>query len=131
MRQVTEYLRNRMIATASLSVVGPLYLRVNIATTVRLESLRLATNVKRELQAKFAAFLHPLTGRDGKGWPFGRKPQNSDIYRLIKTVPGVEHVIALTITPFSDDHNKTVADIETTGRFLIYSGHHQEPELTG
>jgi len=124
MRRVADSLRGDMIATASLSVVGPLYLRVDITTTVRLESLRLAARVERELHVSFAEFLHPLTGRYGNGWPFGRKPQNSDIYRLIKAVPGVEYVTALTIALFSDDHKKIVDDVEVTGRFLIYSGNH-------
>lgn len=128
---VENYLREHALATASLSVVGPLYLRVDITVTLRLRSVIFDGPVKRELDEAFTAFLHPLTGRHGQGWPFGRKPQESDIHRLIRTVAGVAYVQSLEITlkadnrPFdADSTDSDVECIEKTGRFLIYSGQH-------
>jgi hypothetical protein len=44
------------------------------------------------------AFLDPLTGGpDGLGWPFGRDVYRSEILQVIGAVPGVDHVIRLTL----------------------------------
>jgi len=71
----------------------------------------------------------PLTGRNGQGWPFGRKPRESDIHRLIGTVAGVDYATSLKTTLHADERpldceGDTVECIERTGRFLIYSGRH-------
>jgi predicted phage baseplate assembly protein len=130
--QVAAHLRASNCATTTLSVVGPLYLGVDIEARIKLQSLAFDDRVKRELQALFAAYLHPLTGRYGHGWPFGRRPQNSDIHRLIGTVTGIDHVISLKITlsadtrPFDCDLNMGAVEcIERTGRFLVHSGQHR------
>ncbi len=131
MRHVETYLRDHAVATASISVVGPLYLSVNITVTVKLQSIRNDEQVKRELHQAFTTFLHPLTGRYGHGWPFGRQAHESDIHRLIATVAGVDHVQFLEIRleadnrPFDCDGTDSDREcIENTGRFLIYSGQH-------
>lgn len=131
MRHVETYLRDNAVATTSISVVGPLYLRVNISVTLRLQSIRFDSHLKRELSDAFTTFLHPLTGRYGQGWPFGRKPHESDIHRLIGTVTGVAYVQSVKIELVADnrpfDGDSTDSDfecIEKTGRFLIYSGQH-------
>ena len=131
MRHVETYLRDHAVATSSISVVGPLYLSVNITATVKLQSIRYDDQVKRELHQAFTTFLHPLTGRYGHGWPFGRQPHESDIHRLIATIAGVDHVQFLEIRleadnrPFDCDGTDSDREcIEKTGRFLIYSGQH-------
>lgn len=130
MSRVADHLRQRSTATTLVSVVGPLYLRVKIEVNLKLDSLHSEDRVKRELQEIFAAFLHPLTGRYGQGWPFGRKPHESDIHRLIGTVAGVDHVTSLKISLAADENpfgcdSDVVGCIEKTGRFLIYSDQHE------
>jgi predicted phage baseplate assembly protein len=129
MHKVAVYLRDHSDASVALSVVGPLYLRVDITVQLKLESLQVDSRVKLELQKKFAAFLHPLTGRNGQGWPFGRRPQKSDIYRLINAVVGINYVEALEIELLADERpgdcdGETVDCVARTGRYLIYSGQH-------
>lgn len=124
MRQVASYLRENSLATTSISVVGPLYLRVNIKVSIILRSIRYDAQVKRELHQAFTTFLHPLTGRYGQGWPFGRQPHESDIHRLIRGVAGVDYVESILIEPAPDGRPFDGERIEKTGRFLIYSGQH-------
>lgn len=124
MQQVENYLHNKKAATSSLVVVGPLYLTVQIIIDIELESLRLATTVNRQLEEKLTAFLHPLTGRDGKGWPFGRKPNKSDIYRLVKSISGIKFVKKLSI-----DSGGDLTQVEQTNRFLICSADEHEINL--
>ena len=129
MERVAGYLRKHSLATTSLSVVGPLYLRIGIEVHLRLASLRFDDRVKRQLGEAFAAYLHPLSGRGGEGWPFGRRPHDSDIHRLIRSVAGIDHVSYLSIDVSADERplgctDDPVEAIEATGRFLVCSGQH-------
>jgi hypothetical protein len=118
--RVRNYLEARSLPTARVSVVGPLYIRVDIKATIALASLEGASAVEQAVQQVLAAFLHPLTGGlDGAGWEFGRKPQRSDLYNLLEAVPGVDHIQSLKI-PEPRDQEGVIA----TGRFLVFSGTH-------
>lgn len=128
---VERKLREKSLAGIKISVVGPLYLSVNVTLSLTLESTRFDDRVKREVNNKLVAFLHPLTGRDdGEGWPFGRKPHESDIYRLINEISGIDHVNSLQIAfkadkkPSDCSNGNAVKCIEGSGRFLIFSGEH-------
>lgn len=127
--QVRDKLLACSLATASLSVVGPLYLRVDVQIKVRLRVLREAQRVQHQVEALLNAYLHPLTGRNGQGWPFGRQPFASDIHQLLRDVPGIDHVSSLTLQlsanerPLDCPGNPTEA-IAACGRFLIHAGTH-------
>lgn len=123
MRTVQAYLAERSSAGAAVTVVGPLYLRVDVRVEVRLKSLRWKDTVERGLQDCLASFLHPLTGNQGPGWPFGRRPQESDLYPEIAKLPGIAFVSSLGITVAADDPART-DDTLRTQRFLVYSGAH-------
>ncbi|HVE87050.1 MAG TPA: putative baseplate assembly protein, partial [Myxococcales bacterium] len=119
--RVKDYLLARSPAGAGLSVVGPRYVRVDVRTEVGVTSLEGAGAVADAVQAKLAAFLHPLTGGlDGKGWSFGRAPHRSDILSLIEGVEGVDHVVFLQV-----DETEELEGVRQTGRFLVFSGTHQ------
>ena len=130
LHQVRDKLLQHCPATAMLSVVGPLYLRVDVKVEVVLTAMRFEERVTRQLRALFRSYLHPLTGRDGLGWPFGRAPQASDFQRLLTNVEGVHHASSLTVTAWAEetpfDYNGTepLTCIQNTGRFLVCSGRH-------
>src|SRR5262249_4627092 len=115
-----DYLEAHSVPTSRVSVVGPLYVRVNVVMEIVLVSLEGASAVEQAVQQKLASFLHPLTGGlDGAGWDFGRKPHASDLYALIEAVPGVDHIRSLTIAEIEDQPG-----VNATGRFLVFSGAH-------
>jgi hypothetical protein len=117
-RRVQEALDAAHAPTASLSIVGPLFVRVDVSAEVALVSLQGAANVLAEIERRVAGFLHPLTGgRDGAGWDFGRRPHESDFHALIETVDGVDHVRTLDVAEVED-----LPGITATGRFLVYAG---------
>jgi hypothetical protein len=119
-RRVQSFISASSPVTATVFVVGPHYLRIDVQTEVGLASLDGAGTVAPKVQNALAAFLHPLTGGpDGKGWEFGREPHRSDIYRVIEEIPGVDHVRALTVQSTEDFPGS-----RETGRFLVYSGTH-------
>lgn len=119
-RRVQNSISASCPVTATVLVVGPLYLGVNVQVEVGLASLEGAGMVAPQVQNALAAFLHPLTGGfDGSGWEFGREPHRSDIYRVIEEIPGVDHIRALTVQSTEDFPGS-----RETGRFLVYSGTH-------
>jgi hypothetical protein len=120
MARVQDHLAANSVPTAHISVVGALYVRVQVNATIALTSLDVASAVEEAVQTRLAAFLHPLTGGlDAAGWDFGRKPHRSDLFALIESVPGVDHLRALVVEEIEDRPGVTA-----TGRFLVYSGRH-------
>jgi len=121
LERTADYLRTRQAANADISLVGPIYVRVDVAVEVALATIENASEVEQAIRAQLAAFLHPLTGgRDGAGWDFGRQPQLSDLHAVINGVAGVDHLRTLSMSRHED-----LAGAEATGRFLVYSGQHQ------
>lgn len=118
--RVQDHLVAHSVATAHVSVVGALYVRVQVNVTIALTTMESASAVEQGVQTRLAAFLHPLTGGlDGSGWDFGRKPHRSDLFALIESVPGVDHLPALVVEEIED-----LPGVIATGRFLVYSGTH-------
>ncbi len=127
--RVADHLRQRSLPCATLSVVGALYLRVDVALQLRLVSLHDEDRVRRQVADTLAAWLHPLTGRDGAGWPFGRQPHDSDIHRLLRALPDIDHVQRLQIALRADQRpldcrGDVVQTILASGRFLVCNGRH-------
>ena len=119
--EVEDYLRALVTPTASLAVVGPVYVRVDVSIEVALVSLEGASQVEDSVRDTLRRFLHPLTGgRDGTGWNFGRQPHLSDFYAVVSDVPGVDHIRHL-----SSNLVEEPTDALATERFLVYSGQHQ------
>ncbi|HKQ79343.1 MAG TPA: putative baseplate assembly protein [Blastocatellia bacterium] len=134
-QRVQAHLEAHAATTASISVVGPLYLRVNVEAEIAPASLEDAVEIELATQQTLDAFLHPLTGGlDGEGWDFGREPHLSDFYTLIEGIAGVDHVNQLKLTEEVDegdveslglDADSAVAAVKGTGRFLVCSGAHK------
>ncbi len=119
--RVQDYLQTHGIPTVNVSVVGPLYVSVNITAEIALMSLEGASAVEQAIYQTLDKFLHPLFGGfDGTGWDFGREPYKSDFYALLEAVPGVEHIRNLVVFDKEDRPG-----IKETRRFLVYSGKHK------
>ncbi len=118
--RVQKYLEDYASPTTNISVVGPLYVEVNVTAEIALTSPEGASAVEKTAYQKLANFLHPLTGGlDGTGWDFGREPYKSDFYALIESIPGVSHIRALNVTEVEE-----LPGVKMTARFLVYSGKH-------
>ena len=117
--RVTEYLGARLSPTVDLQVVGPDWLQVTVSAEIVPVLLEAAADVQTAVLARLATFLHPLAGGlDGKGWDFGRRPYRSDLYALVESTPGVDHVNRLAVDTLADDGGAR------PDRFLVYSGDH-------
>jgi hypothetical protein len=119
-KRIQDFISSSSPVTATVLVVGPVYLRVDVEAEIGLASLDSAGTVAQKVQDALAAFLHPLTGGfDRLGWEFGREPHRSDLYAVIKKIPEADHIRALAVNEAED-----YPGIRSTGRFLVYSGTH-------
>ncbi len=119
--RVQDYLETYAEPTVNISVVGPLYVRVDITAEIALTSLEGASEVAQTVEEKLEKFLHPLKGGfDKAGWDFGRQPYKSDFYRLLEGISGVDHVRSLQV----NDDIEEPPGAKQTDRFLVYSGNH-------
>lgn len=103
LRQVQDYLRARLPATAGLWVAGPEWLRVTVTATVVPVSPEVAEPVRGRVRDALTSYLHPLTGGpSGDGWAFGRKPHRSDLFAVAEGVSGVDHVRSLEVDQLAE-----------------------------
>jgi predicted phage baseplate assembly protein len=118
LNEVQDYVSARLSPVVDLWVVGPDWLEITVSAEIVPITLEAATDVQNAVLDRLTAFLHPLTGGDGTGWDFGRQPHRSDLYALIGSTPGVDHVSWLDVSAVADE------GIARPERFLIYSGDH-------
>lgn len=99
LRAVRRYLTRRRVMCTRLVVTGPRYVEVTVRTSVRVRTGADPASVRGDVLAALDAFLHPLLGGPaGRGWPFGRDVYRSEILHVVDAVPGVDHVVALSMS---------------------------------
>lgn len=119
--RVQQYVQARAAATANLWVSGPNWVEVQVSTTIVPTSMATADSVGEAVRSTLTSYLHPLTGGSrGTGWAFGRQPYLSDLYALLESVPGVDHVRQLTI----EELPQKMDTLGLVNQYLIYSGKH-------
>lgn len=129
-RRVRDFISARRIPTSRLAITGPKYIRVSVNAEVAPVSLEGAGEIDLAIYQSLVRFLHPLTGGlSGAGWDFGREPHKSDLYTLIESIPGVDHVRALEVIRIDDTTGEKIETDASAGfgrgdRFLVYSGTH-------
>ena len=97
---VKQLLNERRLVTCQHHVAGPMYTNIYIkATVVRGLPLKDATSLQREIASNaLSEFFHPLRGGPERtGWPWGRNVYVSEVYQVLESVGGVDHVEALQI----------------------------------
>ena len=115
--RVEDYVGERLTPTASLWLAGPDWLEVKVEAEIVPRQEQKANEVRGAARRALEAFLHPLTGGPEKqGWPFGRKPERSELLAVLAATPGVDHVRWMNVTE---------SDVERADRFLIHSGEHE------
>lgn len=126
MGRVRDFIEARVDPTIRIKVVGPSYATVTVEATLILANLENATYVRGYTEKLLKDFLHPLTGGfDGKGWDFGRRPYDSDFYRLLQGAPGVDHVEHLHAQFLSTANPDDRSDVNSTKLFLIHGKDHK------
>lgn len=121
---VWRYMNRRRMLTTTLFVAGPQYVEVTVSVSVQLLTGASTSKVSARISTALNAFLDPLRGGpDSIGWPFGRSVFRTEILQLIDGVPGVDHVVSMTMV--ADSGPQLCGDIPLCPMALVTSGQHK------
>lgn len=92
------FLQPRCLLTTFAHVVAPVYVRVRVTARLVLKPDAEARAFPQRATAALEQFFHPLRGgAEGEGWPFGRAVYDSEVYRVLDQVDGVDYVENLVV----------------------------------
>ncbi|EMA35156.1 putative baseplate assembly protein [Halobiforma nitratireducens] len=89
-----------LVADENRDVVvrGPNYSELAVDATVRTQGVESVSLLKSTIEERLDAYLHPLTGNDGSGWPFATLPTRDSLIDVVADVDGVRAVSELEAT---------------------------------
>lgn len=129
LRTVRAYLSARRTLGTKLLVVGPRYVEVAVAVSVRTIEGADRNRVTVDVTAELTAFLDPLSGGPaGLGWPFGRDVVRGEVLQVVASVPGVDYVMSLELTantPGCPPRLGGCGNVAVAPTMLVASGKHQ------
>lgn len=125
------HLERHRLLTDRVDVDPPTY--VGIGVDVELELLPGYAESERvaAVDAALRAFLHPLEGFDGEGWPFGRPVYRSEIYEMVEGVDGIDCVLSVGLTASGPEARYRDGNVEIGRTSLVYSEDHDVVVRTG
>jgi plastocyanin len=94
---VRRHLRKHRLLTDRVGVRPPTFVAIGVVADVRLVPGYSEAGRTEAVTAALDAFLDPLEGFDGEGWPFGRTLYASEVYAVIEGVEGVDCVRDVTL----------------------------------
>jgi hypothetical protein len=115
-----QLLRARGPVTTRVQVAPPRYREMRVeATVVRdFATLLRKDTVQQAAEAAVRRFLSPLRGGDdGHGWEFGRSVYRSELYQVLESTAGVDHVQRLLL-----DGDPTVGELQLAQDEVTASG---------
>jgi len=126
LRLVAAYLNRRRIIGTRVLVVGPTYREVAVRCQVKAFPGASKTTVQRRVADALNLFLSPLQGGpDGDGWPFGRDVFRSEILKVVDQVPGVDHVLQLSLLVDGCECNPQCGNVCLAPTELVDAGQHE------
>lgn len=97
LRAVERHLCVRSLLTDRVSVVGPTYVGVRITAEISVVDGHTPSTVREAAVDELTAYLDPLDGYDGNGWPFDRPIHSSELFERLESVRGVEDAIDVSV----------------------------------
>lgn len=96
--EVKADLTARRLITTRVHVVAPFYKDVRIRIQIAQKENMNEVKVISEAEKKLKEYFHPITGGpEGKGWPLGRNIYRSELYFLLESIEGIDHVSKIWI----------------------------------
>lgn len=82
----------------ALKVTGPAYTHLSIRVSL-VAPPELWARVEQKAKERLVEFFDQARGGPlGTGWPFGRRPDQADLLRVLNKVPGIDRVVSTDIT---------------------------------
>ncbi|MEF8851044.1 MAG: putative baseplate assembly protein [Haloarculaceae archaeon] len=95
---VQTHLDEHRLLTDRVRAVGPTYVGIDVELTVRTDEWRPGPGVEDDVEAAIRAYLDPVHGFEGEGWPFGRTLSAAGIASVVAGVDAVDSVAALSVS---------------------------------
>jgi predicted phage baseplate assembly protein len=111
---VRRHLCEHRLLTDRVRVDPPSYVGVGVDVEVGVRADVSPTDREEVVEAALDAFLDPLDGFEGTGWPFGRPVYPSELYEVVEAVEGVDCVVDISVTATGTD-----VSIDTDGTVRI------------
>lgn len=108
----TQIDANRLL-TDPVEVVTPTYVEIGMTISVSAMTGYTETDLTEAIRDEMIAYLDPLAGYDGSGWPFGRPLYVTDVAEVADSLGGVQQVSAVQL---SANHEK---EIDSHGNVII------------
>jgi predicted phage baseplate assembly protein len=97
-REIFRYLDQRRLITTIVHVVRPVFTIVRLRIDLQAKPGVNLEVLKKNVGEAMATFLDPYAGwQEGDGWPYGRDVYRSELYQLLESLEGVDHVTALSM----------------------------------
>jgi predicted phage baseplate assembly protein len=118
------YLSRRRTVCTRLEVVGPTYVAVRVKARARTRPHTNKAQARERIRQALDTFLDPRSGGPAQlGWPFGRDVYRSEILQIIDGVPGVDHVLELTLSATTGE--PSCGNVSLCPTWLATPGQHQ------
>ncbi len=95
---VETHLDRTQLLTDRLRVSPPSYVRLDMTLAVSAVPEQTDQSVIEGVRAALTEFIHPLTGYDGEGWPFGRPLYISDLETVVESASGVDDLLGASVS---------------------------------
>jgi hypothetical protein len=117
---VKQRLDDRKLVGTCLVVRPPLHTDIDLKVVLASRPNTVEGAVVAAATAAVTSFFDPLSGgRDRSGWPFGKPVSVYELYHLIESVPGVDHVEAIEINGDPDAREMQIEDLPTLASLTI------------
>lgn len=108
----TQLATNRLL-TDPVEVISPTYVEIGMTITVSAMTGYSEAALTEAIREEMIAYLDPLAGFDGEGWPFGRPLYVTDVAHAANSLAGVQSVSSVQL---SANHEK---EIDNHGNVII------------
>lgn len=128
---VRRHLMRHRLLTDRVAVEPPTYVGISVTADVRVAPGYREAGRAEETRETLDAFLDPLEGFDGEGWPFGRPLYTSEVYAVIEGVAGVDSVLDVSIAARGERTIDTDGSVLIGESALLYPEEHHVVARTG
>jgi hypothetical protein len=112
LNSVRNRLQERKMVGTRIVVRPPIYTDINLKISLMLQDNTVAADITGAAAAAVRAFFDPLGGgREASGWPFGRAVSVYELYHIIESIAGVDHVEEIEVNGDSQAKETPIRDL--------------------
>jgi len=121
---VRRHVQKHRLLTDRTAVDPPTYVGVGVSADIEVSSGYSEADRIRAVEVALDAFLDPLDGFDGDGWPFGRAVYRSEVFETVDAVEGVDCVSDVSLSPRGERAVDAAGNVLLADEALAYATDH-------